>query len=137
MTEKKDDILEYKEELIKVLQKSQDTFETQLSYISAGALTLSMAFIKDIVKFSDATHKGYIILGWIFLAITLLVNFISHNISATSINKTIDEINNHQYNDKKIKKRFEIIQKINWGTIGTLILGIACVILYASINIKP
>lgn len=137
MTVKKDEIKEYKDELIKVLEKSQDTFETQLSYISAGALTLSMAFIKDIVSFSDATHKWILIAGWIFLSVTLLVNFISHNISATSISKTIDEINNQSYDDLRIKRRFNIIHKINWGTILTLILGIAFVILYASINIKP
>lgn len=137
MTTKKDDIIEYKEELIKVLEKSQDTFETQLSYISAGALALSIAFIKDIVNFSDATHKWFLIAGWTFLSVTLLANFISHNISATSISKTIDEINNQLYDDNRIKKRFKIIHKINWGTIVTLILGIAFVILYASINIKP
>jgi hypothetical protein len=107
MRENENSLDKYKEELTKVLDKSQDTFEKQLSYISAGALAISMTFIKDVVKFDNAEDKQLIIVGWVLLVLTLLVNFISHLISSNFINKAIDEINLDKYDDTKLENALQ------------------------------
>lgn len=129
-------LLKYKEELISVLHKSQDTFEKQLSYISAGSLALSMAFIKDMVKDISGSHcKTLLILGWISLAVSLLVNCISHIRASELHNRTINEINCENYNDKKVSKRLREIRRTNWISVGAMVLGIIFIIIFVSINL--
>src|ERR1700731_2499004 len=101
-----DPLKEYKTDLIKVLEKSQDNFEKQLSYISAGGLGLSMIFIDKIVKnVSHADFKWLLAGCWFFLGCTLVVNLISHLVSARYVYKNIDEIENDKYNSEKISQR--------------------------------
>jgi len=40
----------YQEQLISLQHKSQEAFETQLSYVGAGSLALSVGFIKDVIR---------------------------------------------------------------------------------------
>jgi len=129
-------LLKYKEELITLLHKSQDTFEKQLSYISAGSLALSVGFIKDVVKdIKTADCKWLLNFGWACLGITLLVNCISHIRAADLHNRTIDDINKGRYDDKLVTTRFKEIGYVNWSTVITLIVGIASIIVFVSINI--
>lgn len=119
-----------------LLYKSQDTFERQLSYISAGALALSMGYMKDIIHdFANARLKWCLVLGWIFLGTTLIVNCISHIKAAGFHNITIDEINKGKYDDNKVAARYKRISKINWLTVATLVLGILIIIIFVAINI--
>ena len=137
MTEIPDEILKYKVELEKLLLKSQEFFEARLTYISGGGLALSMTFIKETGNHSGAIPKYecLLILGWCFLALTLIFNFISHYISSKIIYKTIDEINKLIYNHKKINKKFYFVSIINIITMIMLILGIISIISYAILNI--
>jgi hypothetical protein len=129
-------LLKYKEELITLLHKSQDTFEKQLSYISAGSLALSIGFIKDVVKdIKTADYKWLLNFGWAFLGLTLLVNCISHIRAADLHNRTIRDINNGNYDDKLVTNRFKEIGYVNWSTVITLIVGIASIIIFVSINV--
>ena len=51
--------------LKEVVLKSQDSFEKQLSYISAGSLSISMAFIKNVVgDLSNTIYEGFLIASW-------------------------------------------------------------------------
>src|SRR5687768_5136591 len=98
----------YKLELITLLHKSQDAFEKQLSFISAGSLALSIGFIKDIVKnIGEADCRWLLVIGWILLACTLLINCISHLRAADLHNKTIEDINADRYDDKVITDRYK------------------------------
>ena len=55
----------YREELITLLHKSQDSFEKQLS---AGSLALSIGFIKDVENIKYANHRWLLNFGWALLA---------------------------------------------------------------------
>src|SRR5688572_16005741 len=126
----------YREELITVLHKSQDSFEKQLSYISAGSLALSIGFIKDVVKnISSADHKWVLNVGWGFLAFTLLINCISHIRAADLHNRTIQDINLSTYNPLQISQRYKEVSVVNWISVVTLILGLSSIIFFVSKNI--
>jgi hypothetical protein len=132
----KDPLQQYKEELVDLLHKSQDAFERQLSYISAGSLALSIGFIKDIIHNIDvAEYKWLLNAGWALLGMTLLINCISHIRAADLHNRTIADINNSLYDQDVVTQRYKEIGYINWGTVGTLIAGIASIIIFLSINI--
>lgn len=124
---------EYQKSLSDTLSKSQDDFEKQLSFISAGALGLSMLFIEKIVPLKTACHKWLLITGWSLLAITLFSNLVSHFLSAQLNYKTLLECQNGT--EIKHAKRTKWITSINIGTIITLILGIFFILIFSSINI--
>ena len=126
----------YREELIVLLHKSQDSFERQLSYISAGSLALSLGFIKDVVKdIVNANYKWILNVGWALLAITLLVNCISHIRAADLHNRTIRDINHSNFNTAQVEQRYKEVSYVNWITVVTLVLGIAAIIFFVSKNI--
>lgn len=125
----------YKEELITLLHKSQDTFEKQLSYISAGALGLSIAFLKDIIiEIGSSKFKWVISAGWILLIVCLLLNCLSHIWAAQSHNKTIGEITSGKYNSAIVERRNRTINRFNIGSVATMLLGILAIIIFITIN---
>ncbi|HEX5153621.1 MAG TPA: hypothetical protein VFW07_19365 [Parafilimonas sp.] len=129
-------LLKYKEELVTLLHKSQDSFEKQLSYISAGSLALSIGFIKDVVtNIAEARSKRLLDMGWILLCITLLGNCISHIRAADLHNKTIADINHGRYDDKKVEKRYKEVSAVNWISVFTMLFGIASIVIFVSVNI--
>lgn len=125
----------YRDELNIVFHKGQDSFEKQLSFISAGALTLSVGFIKDIVKnFDHSSYKGLLGWGWGALVITLLVNLISHLIASSNANKAIKEINESDYEPDRIESRNKKIVYINRVSVFILVIGIGLIISFIIIN---
>jgi hypothetical protein len=113
-----------REILQKIKEKSDDDFEKNITFISAGALGISMTFIEKIVNLPKAIHLWIIITAWGFLTLTLLANLLSHYLSSCYHLKAIEEY------DARNKK----ITRLNLSTIFTLILGIILLIIFLSIN---
>jgi uncharacterized BrkB/YihY/UPF0761 family membrane protein len=125
----------YRDELNIVFHKGQDSFEKQLTFISAGALTLSVGFIKDIVKdFNHSSYKGLLGWGWGTLVVTLLLNLISHLIASSNANKAIKEINNGDYEPDRIERRNKTVVAINIASVVIMIIGIGLIISFIIIN---
>lgn len=124
-----------REALQKIKEKSEDDFEKYITYISAGGLGLSLTFIEKISPFSKSVALFTLVLGWGFLALTLLVNLLSHFYSKKLIDKSIDDIDNNVENlRERIDDRNKRIDRINIGSIITLILGISLLITFVSFN---
>lgn len=119
----------------RIKEKCEDDFEKQITYINAGALGLTFTFIEKIVPFSKAINLWLLIIGWLFLIWTLLVNLGSHYFSKYQIDKTIDDMDNNIPNlHLIINKRNKVIDKINMSTILSLILGIFFIIVFVYTN---
>lgn len=132
----KQQLQDYKLELKKVYEKSQDTFEKQLSFLSAGALGFSMFFVEKIVNdFNLSKCKWAIISSWLLLGGTLIINLVSHLLSARNNYKTILEIDNDSYDPEKVNKRIRTINRLNWITIFMLLFGILLFINFVLFNI--
>lgn len=127
---------EYKAELISTLHKSQEAFEKQLSYISAGSLALSMGFVKDVVRdIHKSGYRGLLMVGWVLMAMTLLMNLVSHLLAARLHSKSIAEINAGTFDSVKSDKRFIPIKRLNWLSVATLIAGILLIIIFVMYNL--
>ncbi|NCA76146.1 MAG: hypothetical protein EOM90_07410 [Alphaproteobacteria bacterium] len=136
MEAEENNLKEYRNELLKLLDKSQDSFEKQLTYVSAGSIAISMAFLERITgQINQTTCKSLIILGWICLTVTLLINLLSHIFAYKSHYKTIEDIDNGNYDQKIAIKRNRKIYKLNNTSILMLILGIVSIVAYVSLNI--
>ena len=129
-TENKD-----REAFQKAIENSENDFEKNLTYISAGALGLSLAFIEKIVKLENADYSVFLIVGWALLMLTLGINLVSHLVSKHFIKLSRDEFDKKERSViLKIKKRNGKIDCINWVTVIFLILGISSIVVFSSIN---
>lgn len=131
-----DYLKDYKTELQKVYEKSQDAFEKQLSFISAGALGFSILLVEKAIKdFQMSNSKWLIITSWFLFGVTLILNLFSHHLSAKNTFKTISEIDNNTYNPKKVEDRIFWVNFLNQLTILKLCIGIIMFIVYILKNI--
>lgn len=130
------ELLNFQTHLKELVLKSQESFEKQLIYISAGALSISIGFIKNVVGDLDKTSaEGLLITAWALMGLTLLLNLLSHVFTSNCHNKTIEEISEGKYDYKKALCRHNDIKKLNYSSIGTLIIGIILLLTFISINI--
>lgn len=132
----------YRKLLQVVVDKSEEEFEKKLIYIAAGALGLSFTFISDIVNIATSELLYILIVGWVSLIGCICLNLTSHILSKNKANKTISDIDEFILSDnnddtilrKKIHKRNKNTDCANYITIGMLILGIICIVLFVSYN---
>jgi cytochrome bd-type quinol oxidase subunit 2 len=118
------------------LEKGQEHFEKQLSFISAGALGISMFLIEKVVKdLSQSQYKWILIASWIALGLTLIINLISHFFSVKFNYSNIEEIDTKNYDQLKSIRRNQIMKGMNVFTLITLIFGIIFLVLFMSLNI--
>lgn len=130
------ELIAYQTHLKEIVVKSQEAFEKQLSYISAGSLSISIAFIKDVVgDLSKTQEEGILLLSWSLMGFTLLLNLLSHVFTSNCHNKTIGEIGQGKYNYKTVLCRHNNIKKLNYVSIVSLIMGIASLLYFISLNI--
>ena len=79
--------------------------------------------------------NGLFILSWLILGGTLIVNLVSHLLSARNNYKTMSEIDNDLYSFEKVNGRIRIINFLNWTTIVMLLIGILLFIFFVLFNI--
>ena len=121
---------EFRRELASLKDSSANLFEKQLSYISAGALGLSMVVIEKLFKdISITTYKPIIISSWICFGLTLFINLISHLYAGYLHNKSIKDIDDDNYTPQTVIKRNNQIEIVNCVSVIFLLAGICTFIL--------
>lgn len=133
---------DYRSSIYDQQTKSHDSFEKAMTFITSGALALTLTFHDKIVPVENATAVLLIAIGWVLLAITLFVNLISHYLSSKSLNKSADEIDQvitYQLTfddfNRNLDSRNRNIDRLNKSTIWTLGIGLIAIIMYVIINI--
>ncbi len=129
--------VEFRNSVYETKSKSQDDFEKYINLIASGGLAITIAFFDKLVDIKISIYIYLIVLGWILLVTTLLLNLISHYLSISFSEKTIAEINDKKYDDVfiNVAKRNKRIKNLNISSIGTLIIGIAAIITFLTLNL--
>jgi hypothetical protein len=134
-----------KEALQRAIERNESEFEKKITYISAGALALSLTFIEKIIKIENSEYSTFLIAGWGALILSLSVNLCSFLISPKLTTITQDEYYDFMDGKSELsedeillnqKKRNSIISIINWITLGLLMLGIIFITTFCAINIS-
>jgi len=133
---------EYRDLLYQQKSKSDDHFEKAITFITSGALGLTLTFHDKIVPFSNSICVYIIAIGWTLLVATLFINLYSHYQSSKSTDETIDDVDDVidyklTYNGfrKKVNKRNTVINQLNKASIYLLGAGLISIIIYVSINL--
>ncbi len=129
---------EYRASLEYSISGSEDDFEKNLVYLSAGSLVLSIGFVEKIVPMKEANCTGFLIVSWSLIASTLLLNLASYLISAGNSTKSREDLDNQidpNLRYDRVKNRNKRIRQVNWTSYILFSLGIASMIIYCSINI--
>lgn len=124
---------EYWQQLNKAYIESSSQFDKQVLFLASGALGLSFAFIKDIVKLAEATNKWLLISSWSLFGAVILLSIISHYTSLKAINKKIHNLNVKE--DKGSKKLNSFTKWFNILMIVFLALGLSFLTVFVAINI--
>lgn len=123
----------YLDQLNKSYLESSSQFDKQILYFASGALGLSFAFIKDIVKLNEATNKGILVIAWSFFILVILLGIISHYTSLKAVNKKIQHFNLED--DGWSQKLNSITKWLNFSMIVILSLGLISLTIFIAINI--
>jgi len=72
MSESEQDIMEkYRDSLLETLRFLHESYDKLLVTLSGGALGLSMAFLKDVIKLKDAAATNLLFFAWIAFILSL------------------------------------------------------------------
>lgn len=120
-----------------IKDKSDDDFEKNLVYITSGTLILSLTFIEKVAPLTEALWIYSLILSWVLLALSLLINLISHQRVSKYSLQYIEEYqqgkSENEINVIIVRNNKKISTMNNWA-VGLLIFGIGFLIVYCSVN---
>ncbi len=122
--------------LYNTLNQSAQEFDKQCMYIASGAFTVSFAFIKDIVKLTEAKEAWCLTYSWYWFAIVIIISLLGHFLSMLFNYKAIkfaDETP-EKFNNK-IKKFNLTIYTFNVLSIIGILIGAFLLIKFVNINL--
>jgi len=100
-------------------------------------LVLSITFFGDIIPKEGVVFPWSILLGWSFLVLSLISNFVSYYFTINNTNKTISDIDEKKKDwGKSAKVRNKPIKWIGYFSATSTILGIIAITLFVALNIN-
>lgn len=134
---------EYRQALYIQKAKSDDLFEKAITFITSGALGLTLTFHDKIVPVEGAIYVIIIAIGWALLVATLFINLFSHYKSSKSTDDSIDEIDKimeyeigYAVFHQNLNNRNKNIDNLNKTSMVLLGAGLLLIIIYVSINLQ-
>ena len=124
---------EYWNKLFEAYKESASQFDKNILYISSGALGLSISFITDIVKLSNASYKWILGTSWITLSIVILFSLLSHFFSMKAINFRMQNL--FKETDKNSKRYNKAVSSLNLLMLIGLPIGIIGLVTFIILNI--
>jgi hypothetical protein len=86
-----DHYCKYHDKAVESITASSDEFDKSLLTYSSGALGLSLAFIKDIVKLENAIALSWLYWSWLFLVSCIVLTIASYRLSIHAQQRRLDD----------------------------------------------
>ena len=102
------------------LDYAQEQFDKMVVYLAGGGLTLTVAFVKDIISFIHPSEQNMVLLKltWIGFVLALLANLFSHRSSLRSMSLFIKK-------EEKKSDRWDVITtRLNYSSVFFVISSI-------------
>ena len=96
MTENND----YRKDVANAIRRSEQSYDKHLLYLSAGALGLSLVFIKNVIGTNEIQYKCVLISAWVAWGLSLLSILASYRTSRKSHWIVLDQLKNRYSGDQ-------------------------------------
>jgi hypothetical protein len=131
---------EYRKHLIESRRQTYEQFDKAIFILSGGGLTVSLAFLKDIVPLKTAQFKPLLACTWLFFTLSLVLTLLSFILSRRAVDKQIQ--NAEDYFVKKDKEAINrknifstITEYVNYSSAGAFLIGLVFLLLFVYWNI--
>lgn len=128
----------FRNDNIKVREKSQDDFEKYLNVFGSGGLLVGLTLLSKLVESKiNYEFQWMLIFGSVLFVICLLSNLLSHYLAIHNNDKNISDIDNK--NPKlweNFDKRNNYLGNVNWVSLGSIIAGTILITLFLILNIN-
>lgn len=132
-----DDKLRYRELLETLKQNSQESYDKTVLSLSAGALGVSFAFVKDIIGSWPAQTPGWLFTAWVFWGISVTSVLASFFCSQKAFQKAIKQVDAGEMYNKHLGGHLNTITILLNCTAGfCFFLGIITMIVFVAHNMK-
>jgi hypothetical protein len=125
--------------LIKSMFLSEEWFDKSLTFISGGALLLSISFIDKLVPFKNAIVLWILIVAWLSLITSLVINLLAHRRASLNAMLTVNELDDVDVDENiarnNAQKRNKKMKQLTLGAVWSMGTGLLCLIIYCSINL--
>ena len=120
------------------INSNQEEYDKQLLTLSSGFLALSLAFIKDVVPFKEALHRGLLYTSYVALSCCVLGVLFSYQISIQGLFKAKaywEEVSE----GKEVEFPYgfaRVIRYFNWATGMMFALGVFLTVSFVISNFR-
>lgn len=128
----------FRNDICKVVEKSEDDFEKYLNIFGSGGLLVGLTLLSKLIEKNIIyKYQWVLIMGTSLFVICLLTNLISHFIAIISNRKTISDIDCQNRNLwDNFKKRNRNIEMLNIISLGSIIIGTILITLFLTLNLN-
>jgi hypothetical protein len=100
---------ETRQDLLNRQLSNTQNYDRAILSLSTAGLGFSLAFIKDLIDLTNASHIGFLYYSWTFFLIAIMLTLISFVSSQKAIDKQLFFAEQYYLNGKK-----EFLNKNNW-----------------------
>jgi hypothetical protein len=131
----------YRDQAWEDINTSSDEFDKSLLTFSSGALGLSLAFIKDIVKLESAIALNWLYLSWAFLTSCIVLTIFSYRFSILAQRKHLDDLEKYYLKDDKtaLNKKTVWSRALTicaWGGAIFFLAGVLATVVFVYLNVS-
>ena len=128
----------FRDDVLKVREKSQDDFEKYLNVFGSGGLLVGLTLLSKLTESKiNYEYRLMLIFGSVSFVVCLLSNLISHYLAIHNNEKNISDIDNqHPKLWENFEKRNKYLGCVNWVSLGSIIAGTILITLFLILNIN-
>lgn len=136
-TQKCDPLVQYRSDLIALLQKSQEQFDKAIITLSGGALGISFSFINKFIKTTDIVNEMYLILSWSSWGFSIACALLGFYLSPLAIERAIKQVDSGKIHEEHPGGFLDIVvRRCNLLSALLFLIGIVFIIIFVSHNYK-
>jgi hypothetical protein len=130
-------ILGYRATLLELRREAQNNYDRYLLSLSGGALGLSIAFIKDIVRTNPALGVTFALVAWGLWTLSLLAVLASFFTSKQALDLAIRQVDNEPRSDSRLGGKFDKATAVLNLIAGlSFLVGTGFFVYFVSLNLR-
>ena len=127
---------DYRRDVANVIQESEKAYDGGIQYLSAGALALSLVFVKNVIGANEIQYKWFLVIAWICWGLSLLSIFASYRSSRKAHWTVLNQLKKKRDNEEWGGIYNKITDYLNCTTGILFAAGFAFMIVFATCNLE-